>query len=67
MPRIDELLTSAIVYLYRSRETAMVGEQKGASGFLTSINERMWPYSNVYAVTNRHVIDQGYTTVRLRV
>jgi len=66
MPRIEDQVVDAIIYLYPSREHAEEGKLDGGTGFLvsaeSSINKnRIY----IYAVTNKHVIDNGGTVVRI--
>lgn len=67
MPRISDRVLDCVVYLYRSIEEAAEGRNVGASGFLLGCDtEKLGPpAAHIYAVTNRHVVDQGFTKVRL--
>lgn len=68
MPRIPDPLLEAVVYLYRSVAAADAGEEAGGSGFLVSVKtaaEHPNVPDTVYAVTNRHVIQEGFPVVRL--
>jgi hypothetical protein len=52
--------------LYRSVEEAERGDKTGGTGFLVWVNSKTattWGY--VYAVTNKHVIDNNFSVVRL--
>src|SRR5262249_13906345 len=54
------------VYVYRSEENARDGEHSGGSGFLVHVpSERHEGLGYPYAVTNRHLIDNGYRFLRL--
>jgi hypothetical protein len=51
---------------YKSTESANRGESLGGSGFLIGVpSDRHEGQSHCYAVTNLHVISQGYTVIRL--
>lgn len=55
-----------VIYLYRSEKMAKIGEQAGGSGFLVAMrSDEHDEHEHVYAVTNSHVIEQGYPVVRL--
>jgi hypothetical protein len=58
MPSIPDVLLGSVIYLYQSTDRA----PKGGSGFITSVEEG--GYTHLYAVTNRHIVDQGYTVVQ---
>ncbi len=63
--RIPQEWIDGIIYLYPDEQTARSGEQIGGTGFLLG-----WPIEGrsdftLWAVTNRHVIDQGNWTIRL--
>ena len=67
MPRVDDQYLDCVIYLYRSHEDARVGERVGGSGFLVSLSHPSIPGTGgfVYAVTNRHVIEEGFPVVRI--
>jgi hypothetical protein len=70
VPRIADEILDCTVYLYESKPDADEGERFGGTGFLVA-----YPFeldipgfskrSHVYAVTNHHVIERGYTVLRL--
>lgn len=69
MPRIEDNIVDCTVYLYESVNDADAGERYGGTGFLMAV-----PYkedidgvrrSHVYAVTNHHVIENGFPVIRL--
>jgi hypothetical protein len=78
MPRINDDLLHCSVYLYTSVEEARRGTRSGGSGFLLGVpfgmtKLRPWEEyqsfdanlpSFLYVVTNKHVIEAGFTTVR---
>jgi hypothetical protein len=58
LPRIPEIITNSIVYLYRDRLDAEGGVEFGASGFLLQMpSETTQQASHLYAVTNKHVVE----------
>jgi len=64
--RVSDQILDSVVYLYRSTTCAHNGESLGGSGFLVGVqSERMEGQSHCYAVTNAHVINQGYSVVRM--
>jgi hypothetical protein len=80
MPQIDQTYLDCSIYLYDSKLAAEDGENFGGSGCLVSIHPppvfdptynrvpRRVLYHlppHVYAVTNRHVIEQGFPVIRL--
>jgi hypothetical protein len=55
-----------VIYLYRSERTAKAGESAGGSGFLVSLpSDEHGEHEHIYAVTNSHVIEEGYPVIRL--
>ena len=66
MSRISDQILDSVVYLYRSAESAALGESTGGSGFLIGVpSERHEGQAHCYVVTNLHVINQGYAVVRI--
>lgn len=79
MPRIEEEVLDCALYLYRSEQEAADGTGNGGSGFLVGVpfgtdgprivdaDDPAYGYAGryLYAVTNRHVIDHGFTLIRL--
>jgi hypothetical protein len=67
MPRIDDDLLDCVIYLYGSKAEAEAGINIGGSGFLASYPSSMGIDKGgfMYAVTNRHVIRDKCSTVRL--
>ena len=63
MPRIDEELLQCSIYLYRNRDEALGGHRTGGSGFLVGVRTAAVDF--FYAVTNSHVIRDGFAHVRL--
>lgn len=64
MPRIDDRILNSVFYLYPSIESAKAGEQEGGTGFLIGVTSKVHPnHGYLYAVTNNHVIQEGYSTV----
>jgi hypothetical protein len=66
MSRIYDEVLECSIFLYASEEDAVAGENYGGSGFLVG-----WPFVSdstllhPYAVTNSHVIDDGFTVPRM--
>ena len=63
MVRIDDQTLACPIYLYRNVEKAAAGDSAGGSGFLVGIQVDEWVF--IYAVTNAHVIGEGFAVVRL--
>jgi len=66
VPRILDAFTDIALYLYQSQEHAAAGSEIGGSGFIVGIpcegeQDKSW----LIAVTNRHVVEQGNTFVRV--
>jgi hypothetical protein len=64
MPRIDNEYLDCVLYLYPSEADAENGTRTGGSGFWVGmpISSEEWA---VYAVTNRHIIENGGAVIRL--
>jgi hypothetical protein len=65
MPKIESVTIDTAAYLYSSKVDAENCIDAGGSGFLIGVSDGFKPGGWVYAVTNRHVIEEGYKTVRL--
>ncbi|MCI0338547.1 MAG: serine protease [Acidobacteria bacterium] len=65
MPPIPKQFLDCSVYLYNSEQAAKDGESFGGSGFLVHILSEHEGMVHLYAVTNKHVIDQGFQVLRL--
>ena len=65
MPRIDDDFLNCSFYVYPDEERAREGSRAGGSGFLIHVPLAFEPWVQVYAVTNRHVIDGGCGALRL--
>ena len=66
MPRIPDFIMNSIVYLYQDATSAETGVDQGGSGFLLSMrSDLVQTASHYYAVTNAHVIRDGFTVVRI--
>jgi S1-C subfamily serine protease len=49
-----------VIYLYPGQASAERGEKAGGSGFVAGIESAMTPGAcRLYAVTNRHVVEDG--------
>jgi hypothetical protein len=66
MPRIRDEFLDCVIYLYPDRSAAETGEKIGGSGFLVGVQSKGLPQNFwfLYAVTNKHVIIGGATTIR---
>jgi len=66
MPRIRDEFLDCVIYLYPDRSAAETGEKIGGSGFLVGVQSKGLPQNFwfLYAVTNKHVINGGATTIR---
>ncbi len=62
MPLIIDLLPNIVFYLYKDEASAKSGREYGGTGFFVcrNINGKY-----VYAITNSHVIKEGYSTIRV--
>jgi hypothetical protein len=66
MPRIDDLYLDCCIYLYRTNASAAAGEELGGSGCLVRLESEVHrDFHHYYAVTNRHVVTEGFPVVRL--
>jgi hypothetical protein len=66
MPRIHDSYLDCVLYLYKSRDQAIRGERRGGTGFLVGILSEVNPnVVFIYAVTNRHVVQNGSLFIRL--
>jgi hypothetical protein len=63
--RIEQDWLEAVIYLYPDIARAEAGEQVGGSGFLLGWRLPDSTDVTLWAVTNRHVIEQGNWTLRL--
>lgn len=58
MPRINDQVLDSVFYLYPSVDEAERGEKVGGAGFFVYVPSDVHPnYGFVYAVTNKHVIE----------
>lgn len=66
VPKIDDEFLDCSIYLYGSKTKAKHGEQLGGSGCLVKMaSEAHDGFFHYYAVTNRHVITDGFPVIRL--
>jgi hypothetical protein len=65
MPRIPDVVADCSFYLYKTEREARLGKDTGGCGFLVKIDSANPSFCHLYAVTNRHVIDDGFLTLRL--
>jgi hypothetical protein len=66
MPRIRDTILDCSIFLYGSEEDAKNGTAYGGSGFLVGVPvEPALNHSQLYAVTNSHVIEEGFPVVRV--
>jgi hypothetical protein len=66
VPRIPDKFLDCVIYLYPDAKSADEGEGIGGSGFLAGVLTTGLPqnFYFLYAVTNKHVIKNGATTIR---
>jgi hypothetical protein len=66
MPRIRDAFLDCVIYLYPDAKSADEGERIGGSGFLVGISSQglQKNFWFLYAVTNKHVVTNGATTIR---
>jgi hypothetical protein len=64
VPRIPDEYLDCVLYLYPSEADADAGTRTGGSGFWVGvpISSKAWA---IYAVTNKHIIQNGNSVVRL--
>ena len=66
MPPISKAFLNCSIYLYPSEQAARDGARFGGSGFLISVPvEGHENLDSLYAVTNKHVLDNGGRFLRL--
>jgi hypothetical protein len=66
MPRVADQIGDCSIYLYASTEAATGGAHTGGCGFLVSVPSQInKAYGQLYAVTNKHVLDGGFHVLRL--
>jgi len=65
--RIRDQFLDCVIYLYPDRPSAEAGKKIGGSGFLVGVESKGLPtnFWFLYAVTNKHVVKGGATTIRL--
>jgi hypothetical protein len=68
VPRIPDAYLDCVIYLYASESDAKKGERTGGSGFLVGVPTIDLPrnFWFLYAITNKHVIERGNTTIRMK-
>lgn len=65
MPRIHDPYLLCALYLFASPEGAERNDHLGGSGFIAGYKSQDGTMIHLYAVTNRHVIEDGFTVLRL--
>lgn len=65
MDVIPPHLLDCSFYLYESVEAAQKGEEFGGSGFLVHVPTEHEGFVALYAVTNKHVVKDGFSVLRL--
>jgi hypothetical protein len=66
MPRLRDEILDCVVYLYRSYHEADEGIAIGGSGFALGMPCESLPgAAHIYAVTNKHVVENGAIHIRL--
>jgi hypothetical protein len=64
LPRISDVFSDCIFYIYNSLEDAQREVKAGASGFMATVSSEEQPGSGyAYAVTNRHVVLSAHSPV----
>lgn len=63
--RIPEVLLDTTIYLYPDEVSAEAGQHIGGSGFIAGVPLKDSTFHTLWAVTNKHIIDDGYLTIRL--
>lgn len=64
MPRVHDAYVDCVVYIYGSMADAKAGVRQGGSGFLTQVVFTENPeWSQLYVITNRHVVAKAKTPV----
>jgi S1-C subfamily serine protease len=64
VPRVHDAYVDCVVYIYRSLDDAKAGVRLGGSGFVTQVALRNNPaWSQIYILTNRHVVTKAKTPV----
>jgi len=66
MPRIRDEFLDCVIYLYPDRSAAETGEKNWRERLLVGVQSKGLPQNFwfLYAVTNKHVINGGATTIR---
>ena len=65
VPRIPDHYLRCAFFIYTSKESALAGERFGGSGFLVGVPSTVEGWVHVYAITNTHVLDNGFHVLRL--
>lgn len=65
VPRIPDPMAECSVFLYNSERAAKEGQHSGGSGFLVHVPSQAAGYGHLYAVTNKHIVDNGFHVLRL--
>jgi len=66
MPRLPDHIVDCSIYLYSSVRAAEGGHASGGSGFLVHVRSEVTPSGGyLYAVTNKHILDEGFNVIRL--
>jgi hypothetical protein len=65
MPRIPDNTLECVFYLYPSLASAENGERQGGCGFFMTVPFERAERNHLYAITNRHVIENGSCTLRI--
>jgi hypothetical protein len=65
MPRISDTYLGCVIYLYASASDAEGGTRTGGSGFLLGVSAQRPGHFYVFAITNKHLIENGNTVIRV--
>jgi hypothetical protein len=65
MPRIPDHFLANSIYFYGSEEDAKAGSNNGGCGFFVHTPSIHQGIVHIYAITNKHVLDEGCNVLRL--
>lgn len=70
MPKIPSKIIDCVFFLYKTEKDAIKGVNSGGTGFLVIVDSEKYPeyfsyHYFVYGVSNHHVINKGYSVMRL--
>lgn len=66
MPRVPEQILECAFFMYEGPEAARTGDAAGGTGFFVGMkSKKVKGLGFTYAITNRHVVTKGFSTLRL--